>query len=140
MKSVKITIIITLLFASINVSPYLFADEFQVNQWDDYFQIQPQVAMDAMGNFVVVWTSKKYKEYEWSNYDIYARRYDNHGNPLSDEFIVNTYTADDQDSATIAMSPDGDFVCLSTRILPASMDNPNKSQGTKMAILSTEYT
>lgn len=49
------------------------------------------VAVDAQGNYVVTWTS-----YGQDNPDggpgVYARRYDASGNPLSDEFRVNTHT------------------------------------------------
>src|SRR6185436_17383133 len=56
--------------------------EFQVTDRGRH----PQIASDASGSFVVVW--------QFSNYGgpIFGRRYDSDGNPLGDEFRVDTYT------------------------------------------------
>jgi len=70
----------------------------------------PAVAMDAVGNFVVVWEDKRNG---WYNRDIYAQRYAADGTPIGDNFKVN----DDQGSAgpeypAVAMDAAGNFVVV----------------------------
>ncbi len=83
--------------------------EFQVNSYTDYDQGNPAVAMDADGDFVVVWQSY----YQDGEYDgIYAQRYDNTGVAAGSEFLVNTYTTSYQQNPDVAMDDDGDFVVV----------------------------
>src|SRR5688572_25061906 len=85
--------------------------EFRVNSntTDDQgeLSVSPGVAMDADGNFVVVWSS-------WSlsvvARDVYARRYASDGAARGEEFLVNTHTTNNQRSPVVAMQADGDFV------------------------------
>lgn len=58
---------------------------FQVNTYTTDYQLNPKVAADGAGNFVVVWSRDYY-------YTIAARRFDAAGAPLGDEFQVNTDT------------------------------------------------
>ena len=51
------------------------------------------VAMDADGDFVVVWQS--YGQ-DGSGYGVFAQRFNARGAPLGDEFQVNSYTTDRQ--------------------------------------------
>ncbi|MGH7177184.1 MAG: SdrD B-like domain-containing protein, partial [Tepidisphaeraceae bacterium] len=67
----------------------------------------PSVAMDADGDFVIVWPSYFT---DGSNLGIRARRYDSQGVPQGGEFQVNTYTTGDQWDSSVAMSEEGDFV------------------------------
>jgi hypothetical protein len=76
-------------------------DEFKVNAIDAEYYATPAVAMDAAGNFVVVWRS---------DYEISARLYDAAGQPRGGEFRVNTFTAGAQEYPSVAMDDDGDFV------------------------------
>ncbi len=76
-------------------------EEFRVNGTTSGSQNYPSVATDALGNFVVTWTS---------NGDVYARRYNALGAALGNEFRVNNSTAGSQDYSAIAMSALGDFV------------------------------
>ena len=64
-------------------------------------------AMDADGDFVVVWTSDGQ---DGSSYGVYAQRYNAAGVAQGTEFQVNTTTASDQRYSTVAMGADGDFV------------------------------
>ena len=61
----------------------------------------PAVAMDADGDFVVVW-----RDVSPAHYGGYARRYDAAGQPIGDEFRVTAagYTH------SVAMDADGDFI------------------------------
>jgi len=70
-------------------------------------QLQPVVGLDASGNFVVVWNSVSQ---DGSFGGVFGRRFDPAGTPLTGEFQVNTYTADNQDYPAIAMDPTGNFV------------------------------
>ncbi|MEZ6069728.1 MAG: trypsin-like serine protease [Pirellulales bacterium] len=80
--------------------------EFQVNSTTAGDQDYPSIAMDSDGDFVVTWTSFN-DETLW---DIYAQRYDSGGNPIGDEFLVNTETESIQRYSTVALDNDGDFV------------------------------
>ncbi len=80
-------------------------DEFQVNTTTAYSQKDPDVAMDAAGNFVVAWSSA-----DDDRWGIWARRYDSSGFPLSGEFQVNTYTARSQLFPRVGMNHAGAFV------------------------------
>jgi hypothetical protein len=67
-------------------------EEFQVNSSAPFDQRFPSVAADTQGNFLVSWTS-----YPQDGSDgIYARQFSPTGDPLSDEFQVNTVTASNQ--------------------------------------------
>jgi len=70
-------------------------------------QRDPAVAMDDDGDFVVVWMD--YGR-DGNDYGIYAQRFDNLGQALGTDFLVNTNTAGRQDEPAIAMDPNGNFV------------------------------
>jgi len=70
---------------------------------NDTFQVYPDVASDAQGNFVVVWADAR-----MGNYDIYGRRYDFNGNPLGSDFVI-AGSAEKEQFPTISMLPDGRF-------------------------------
>jgi hypothetical protein len=82
--------------------------EFRVNSYTTSYQSRPAVALDAGGNFVVVWESAQ----DGSGRGIFAQRYDAAGSTLGSEFRVNTYTTDDQRSPAVAMDPAGNFVMV----------------------------
>lgn len=81
----------------------------RVNTTTTDAQNEPQVAMDAAGNFVVVWTSNLQ---DGNGTGVYARKFDNTGAALSGEVLVNTYIIGAQDQPDIAMDADGDFVVV----------------------------
>ena len=80
--------------------------EFRVNTFTSNSQRWPKVAMDALGDFVVTWTSNGQ---EGSSYGVYARRYNAAGAALSGEFLVNSYTTSFQQISSVAMDSSGDF-------------------------------
>ena len=90
--------------------------EILVNQTTVDTQESPAIAMDALGNFVVVWESYS----ETGQNDIYARRFNADGTPSSNEFLVNALenplTSLNQQSANVAMTADGGFVVTWTSI------------------------
>jgi hypothetical protein len=82
-------------------------DEFRVNTFTTGSQLDPSVAMDSSGNFVVTWSSFGQ---DGSGSGVYAQRYNADGVAQGDELRVNTVTADTQRNPSIAMDSDGDFV------------------------------
>ena len=90
-------------------------NEIQVNQATSNDQLtsaenrgsQRAVALDAAGNYVVVWTSKNQ---DGSNDGVYARRFDATGVPITGEILVNATTNDNQRSARVTSDSAGNFV------------------------------
>jgi hypothetical protein len=81
-------------------------NEFQVNTFTSGAQAFPQVAMDADGDFVVVWKSDG--QFPPSISSIIGRRFDNTGAPVGEEFLIS-----DELNAfdpNVAMEADGDFL------------------------------
>ena len=80
--------------------------EFQVNTTFANDQIYSQVAMDADGDFVIVWESEGQ---DGSGRGIYGQRYSSAGVAQGTEFLVNTTTAGNQTRASVSMNASGDF-------------------------------
>jgi len=81
--------------------------EFQINTGTTGNQKVPAVAMNAVGNFVVVWRGPG----EDQN-DIFAQRFDANGQVIGDEFQVNSNTVDEQLCPSVAMDNDGKFIIV----------------------------
>jgi hypothetical protein len=81
--------------------------EFRVNTYTTNNQINPSVAMDNVGNFVVTWQSNAQDVY---GFGVYAQRYNSLGVPQGSEFKVNTYTKNDQMEPAISSDSNGNFV------------------------------
>jgi len=81
--------------------------EFLVNTYTESYQNRPVIAMDSGGNFVVAWNCDLNDD---DNYEVFARLFDINGNPLSDEFQVNTNIEDDQWEPSVGMDSNGNFV------------------------------
>jgi len=82
--------------------------DIRVNQYTTGHQRNAEVAMDADGDFVVVWESEG--QDIGGSYAIYGRRFDATGNPLGDEFRINSEYIGDQTKPAVAMNNQGDFV------------------------------
>ncbi|HLA63074.1 MAG TPA: T9SS type A sorting domain-containing protein, partial [Rhodothermales bacterium] len=65
-----------------------------------------RAAMDADGDFVLIWLSPL----EFGSPDVFGQRYAASGAPQGEPFRVNTYTISNQNAPEVAMDPDGDFV------------------------------
>ena len=83
-------------------------NEIQVNKVTNGDQIRPSVAMNRDGDFVIAWAS--YTDFN-SLYDIKARLFKN-GTVPSNEFLVNTITANSQTKPSVDISTDGSFVVV----------------------------
>ena len=86
--------------------------EFHVNTFTTNAQFAPAVAMDADGDFVVVWQSNN--QTGDNGYGIYGQRFNAAGTPVGAEFHINTYTTNNQSFPAVAMDTDGDFVVVWT--------------------------
>ncbi len=81
--------------------------EFEANTRTSNKQENPAIAMDAEGNFVVVWNS--YLQ-DGSSNGIFGRRFDSNCTPLNEEFQINTTTSGNQREPSVAMDAAGNFV------------------------------
>ena len=81
--------------------------EFQANTRKSNKQENPAIAMDAQGNFVIVWNS--YLQ-DGSSNGIFGQRFDSNCKPASGEFQINTKTSGNQREPSVAMDAGGNFV------------------------------
>ena len=92
--------------------------EFQVNTYTTGYQIPlrngPAVAIDAGGNFVVVWTSYDPvgQNQDGSSAGAFGQRFSASGTRLGGEFQVNTYTTGFQYVPAVAADSNGNFVVV----------------------------
>jgi hypothetical protein len=89
--------------------PVRIGPEFQANTFTTDNQLDPAVAMDDAGNFVITWYSVGQ---DGSAGSIFAQRFDAQGTPLSREFQVNDYRIGGQQHPAIAMNGTGHFVIV----------------------------
>ncbi|HEY2291587.1 MAG TPA: hypothetical protein VGM86_12885, partial [Thermoanaerobaculia bacterium] len=85
------------------------ADPFVVSPDGTSFQKLPTAAVDSTGNFFVTWEAQSP---DTGLDEVWARRYDNYGEPLSDPFLVSppaegqqaepSVTADSSDNVTVS--------------------------------------
>ncbi len=88
------------------------ARDVQVNTYTTDLQRLPDLAMDADGNFVVVWESAGSYGSDTSESSIQGQRFTRDGSAAGGEFQVNTYTTGVQRGQSVAMDADGDFVVV----------------------------
>ncbi len=86
--------------------------QFQVNSYTTHNQVLPAVAVDADGDFVVVFRSNGSYRDDTSDASIQGQRYSSDGSALGSQFQVNSYTTDWQSIPEVAVAPDGDFVVV----------------------------
>ena len=80
--------------------------EFRVNTTTADDQADPTVAMDASGDFVIIWRSNGQ---DGSGDGIYAQRYNAAGVAIGGEIQVNTFTTYDQQAPAVAMDANGNI-------------------------------
>lgn len=80
--------------------------EFLVNTTTAKHQYDPAVAMDADGDFTVLW---KGQSADGADYNIYGQSYAADGSRRGGEFKVNTVVSGEQSLPSIAMDADGDW-------------------------------
>ncbi|MEB3355767.1 MAG: calcium-binding protein [Synechococcales bacterium] len=82
-------------------------NEFQVSTTTEGNQDNPTVAMNASGNFVVVWESD---DQDGSGSGIFAQRYSATGTPVGSEFQVNNFGSGNQVNPTAAIDDAGNIL------------------------------
>lgn len=83
--------------------------EFRVNTFLDDEQRLADVAVDADGDFVVVWESSGQDEFAAG---IYAQRYARDGTPAGDELRVHTDGSGSEQAPSVAMDFNGNFTVV----------------------------
>jgi hypothetical protein len=86
--------------------------EFRVNTFTTGYQFDPSVAVDARGDFVVVWTTA----YIGGLDAVFGQRYDASGAPRGAEFQVNSSTTSRQWTPVVASDAAGNFVVIWDRV------------------------
>jgi hypothetical protein len=77
---------------------------------------RPVVAVTPDGGAVVAWEDASISEYSYdAGHDIYARRIDPNGNPIGNEFRVNSAISGRHGDAEIAIATNGSFAILWTQ-------------------------
>ncbi|MEM6793299.1 MAG: DUF11 domain-containing protein [Acidobacteriota bacterium] len=108
--------------------------QFQVNTYTSGDQRSPDVAMDASGDFAVVWTSSGSSGTDSSGQSIQGQRYAADGSTVAAQFQVNTYTSNSQIEASADLDPDGDLVVVWTSVGSSGTDSSSYSiQGQRYA-------
>lgn len=87
--------------------------EFQVNSHVSgeptaYNYGNVSLALDPEGGFVVVWDHEQDLDGEYGG--VFGRQFSSSGNPIGDQFQVNSYTMGNQYQPVIAANASGDFV------------------------------
>ena len=106
--------------------------EFQVNSGAPGYQYEPSVSMRSTGDFVVAWADYSFSAPQFA---IEARRFDANGDPIGNDFQVNTTTAGRRYGADVGVDPDGDFLITwrdesaPTRVAGQFFDNTGTAQG-----------
>lgn len=88
-------------------------EPIQVNTAVRSLGLEPAIAMDHRGNFVVAWVGQVAPHVVAP--DIYARRFDRKGRALGDEFRVNTFIPGFHGSPDIAVDHSGTFIITWTQ-------------------------
>lgn len=106
--------------------------EFQVNLTTAGDQDAPATAMDANGNFVVVWVGDR------SNRSVYGQRFDAQGQPIGSEFRVNAgLTSGSHDSPAVAMAPNGSFIVAWAAT--QQQNNPNGADNSGRGVYAQRF-
>ncbi len=87
----------------------LAGPEFRVNTYTTGNQDSPGVGMAPDGRFVIAWESQGA---DGSNDAVVGQRYAGAGTAQGANFLVNTYTTNQQDDPAVAVARDGSFVVV----------------------------
>lgn len=86
--------------------------EFQVNDYTTGTQASPEVASLSDGRFVMVWTSEGSYGTDSDTQSIQGKVYHSNGDPVGDEFQVNSYTSFIQRQPTVVGDDEGGFIVV----------------------------
>src|SRR5690606_19172889 len=90
-------------------------------------QLLASVSLNNLGHSVVSWTS--YKQDESDSYGVYAREFDANGDPLGNEFLVNTTVVQDQSESSVSLNDAGHYIVVWTSFLQDGSGNGVFAQG-----------
>ena len=82
-------------------------NEFRANSYTNSDQTYPSITALNDGGWLISWTSSVQ---DGSGYGIYAQRYSSDGQPIGDEFRVNSYTDSYQMNPSVTVLNDGGWV------------------------------
>ena len=95
-------------------------EEFRINTFTDNVQDRAAIAAAGSGEFIVTWESFGADAFFFG---VAAQRYSSSGDPLGGEFVVNSFTTNQQRFPTVAVNPAGDaLVAWRTDDTPQSSD------------------
>ncbi|MBT99683.1 MAG: hypothetical protein CL902_13830, partial [Dehalococcoidia bacterium] len=83
--------------------------EFLINEYTSNDQSHPSSVMLSDGRILVTWQDSSGHD-GGSSWDIWGRMTDTRGNPVGDEFRINTYTGNNQEYPSVAALSDGGFL------------------------------
>ena len=86
--------------------------EFQVNTYTTGNQFGYSLGSDGAGGLIIVWESTGSPGDDTSEDSVQGRRFAVNGDPLGDQFQLNTYTTDGQNFAGVAPDGAGGFVVV----------------------------
>ncbi|MGV3525073.1 MAG: hypothetical protein ACO1RX_12655 [Candidatus Sericytochromatia bacterium] len=89
------------------------SEDIHINTYTTNWQSEPDIAMDATGDFSLAWTSTNQ---DGSDRGIVARRFNSDGSAKGAEFAVNTITDDDQYLPEIACDQAGNLLISWTNL------------------------
>lgn len=85
----------------------LTGTETLVNTNLTYAELNPVIAMDGSGNYVVVWSNNGQDGHGWG---VFGQRFNASGTPTGAEFRINQTTTGDQAQPAVAMNSSGSFI------------------------------
>lgn len=104
--SMTLLTILIISVVSFMVPGDLVGSEFQVNTYTTGDQISPSVALNASGDFVVVWSS--YRQ-DWGGYCVYVQVLDSLGQKVGSAFPALNWSSDNQINPDVAMGGGGNY-------------------------------
>ncbi len=109
-----------------NASGTEMGSEFQVNTYTTGNQLNPVVAMDSEGDFVVAWEGLY--ETGGGGYQIYVQQYNAAGARRGVEFQVDPGYGESHNAPSIAMDSQGDFIIVWSTYDPGFLFNIHAQQ------------
>lgn len=94
------------IFARVYETATLKGPEFQVNEYSQDWQVDPAVDADQTGNFMISWQSMNQ---DGDSTGIFARSFDQYGQPTNTEIQINTTETDRQEAADILLFSNGAY-------------------------------
>ena len=92
------------------ITPFKWRDEYLVNNETASSQTEPEVAVLADGKYIVTWQDQSHVGGDATGWAVKAKLYSATGEPLTSEFLVNTYTSGHQHETTTTALANGGFV------------------------------